>query len=186
MRPAIACEFARYPDCLIEFETSSICTLVHWNFSEFWCSNIQGAIQTSLIAVVFAEQLPRVSVPLLLGGISIVTRRRHSILVLEPTLAQHLLNIRSPLRSIDIAEQDVHILQTAALGLLDKHEHKHAHGDTEHAKHEECPPADVVHRTRRDLSDDEIEEPLRRGAEADTVGSQPSGKDLASKSVAIP
>lgn len=50
-------------------------------------------------------------------------------------LVKNLLHIRRSLRLIHTSKQDIHILQTSALGLLDEESYKYAHGETEDAEH---------------------------------------------------
>lgn len=93
-------------------------------------------------------------------------------------LVKHLLHIRRSLRLIHTSKQDIHILQTATLGLLDEESHKYAHGETKDAKHEESAPADVVDGVGGDFGDDEVEEPLGCGGEADAVCAETGWEDL--------
>lgn len=91
---------------------------------------------------------------------------------------QHLLHIRRSLRLIHTSKQDIHILQTAPFGLLDEESHEDAHGATEDAEHEERAPADVIDGIGGDFGDDEVEEPLRCGGEADAVCAETGWEDL--------
>lgn len=91
---------------------------------------------------------------------------------------QDLLDIGAPLRVVDRAEQDVHVLQTAVLGLLHEDQHKDAHGQAEDAEHQEGPPPDVVDRRRGDLRDDEVKQPLGGSADSDAVRTEARGEDL--------
>lgn len=93
-------------------------------------------------------------------------------------LVKDLLDIGAALRLVDRAKQDVHVLQTAVLGLLHEDKHKHAHGQAEDAEHQEGPPPDVVDRRWGDLRDDEVEEPLRGGADSDAIRTEACGEDL--------
>lgn len=70
---------------------------------------------------------------------------------------------------IDSTEENVHILKTAALGLLGEDNDEDTHGNAEDTKHEECAPADVVDGFGGDFSDDETPEPLGCGCQTDTV-----------------
>lgn len=93
-------------------------------------------------------------------------------------LLQHALNILSSPSRINSAEQDIHILKTASLGLLDEEEGEDTHGQTENTKHQERPPSDVVDGSWCDLGDNEVEEPLCRCGQTNTVGSETGGEDL--------
>lgn len=88
------------------------------------------------------------------------------------------LDIPSPLLGIHPAEQEIQLLQRLPLGLAHDQEGPGAHAQTEEAEHEEGAPADVGHGDRRDLGDGEVAQPLRRGGEADAVGSQARREDL--------
>ena len=96
----------------------------------------------------------------------------------QNTLVKHLLDICTPLLSGDGAEQDIHILERHALRLLDEKEDKQAIAEAETTEHDECAVADVVHSARRELSDAEVEEPLRGCTHADTVGTKAGREDL--------
>lgn len=93
-------------------------------------------------------------------------------------LVKHLLHICRSLRLIHTSKQDIHILQTSALGLLDEESYEYAHGETEDAEHEECAPADVVDGIWGDFRDDEVEEPLGCSGEADAVCAETGWEDL--------
>lgn len=78
------------------------------------------------------------------------------------------------------AKQNVHVLKSAALSLLDKKDDKRQHAAAEAAKHDECAPADVVDGSGRDFRDDKVEQPLRGGGETDTVFTETCREDLTS------
>lgn len=71
------------------------------------------------------------------------------------------LDIQTPLLRIHGTEKYVNVLELQALGLLDKEEDEDAHAEAEHAKHDECAPADVVDGCGGELCDAEVEEPER-------------------------
>lgn len=75
-------------------------------------------------------------------------------------LAEDLLHIGPTLLLADLAEEHIHFLQGATFGLLDEEENEHHHGETEHPEHDKSAPANVIHSSRRNLGDDEVEEPL--------------------------
>jgi len=94
------------------------------------------------------------------------------------TLVQHTLNISSTNLSIHSAEQDLHILEGAALSLLDKEPDEGEVGSAEDTEHEEDLPADVVDGAGRHVGNGEVKEPLRGGGETDAVGAETGGEDL--------
>lgn len=96
-------------------------------------------------------------------------------------LVQHMLHVRLPLVLADDAKQHVHVLEREALGLPDEEDDKQAHADAEAAKHDEGAPPDVVDGRGRDLGDDKVEEPLRRGGETDAVLAEARREDLSGK-----
>jgi hypothetical protein len=104
--------------------------------------------------------------------------RRGILVMRHSSLLQDLLDIGTTLSLVDGPEQDVHVLQTAALRFLDEEQHEHSHGQAEDAKHEKGSPSDVVDRAGGDFRDDEVEEPLRSRSGADTVRSEAGRKDL--------
>lgn len=91
-----------------------------------------------------------------------------------------MLHVRLSLVLTDEAKQNVHVLESAALGLLDKEDDKRQHAAAEAAKHDECAPADVVDGSRGDFCNDKVEEPLRGGGETDTVLTETCREDLTS------
>ena len=93
-----------------------------------------------------------------------------SILVVRNfILAQCVLDIRSSLLLIHRAEDQIHLFQGPALCLFQENANKDAHGGTEHSKHDECLPADLVHGTGRHFRDDKVEEPLSGRSETDAI-----------------
>lgn len=84
-------------------------------------------------------------------------------------LVEHMLDVCLALVLADEAEQHVHVLQRATLGLLDEEDDKGAHSAAEASKHDECTPANVVDGRRRDLGNDKVEQPLGCGGETDAV-----------------
>jgi len=83
---------------------------------------------------------------------------------------QHTLYISSTNLRLHSAEQDLHILERAALGLLNKEPDKDEVGSTEDAEHEENSPADVVDGAWGHVCDGEVEEPLSGCCQTNTVG----------------
>lgn len=79
---------------------------------------------------------------------------------------------------IDIAKENIHLLECLILSLLDAEEDPRRHGNAEDTEHNERLPANVVDGGRRDVCDDKIEEPLRRGTHTDTIGAKPGWEDL--------
>lgn len=94
------------------------------------------------------------------------------------SLLQSVLDISTSLLLINSAEDEIHLLEGAALGLFEEYNHKDAHGKTEDTEHEEGSPADLVDGARSDLGNDEVEQPLGGCTEADTIGTETSWEDL--------
>jgi len=94
------------------------------------------------------------------------------------TLVQHTLDIRSTHIRLHSPEQDLHVLEGSALGLLNEEVDKDEVSSAEDAEHQEDLPADVVDGAGCHVGDSEVEEPLRGGGESDTVRSQTGGEDL--------
>lgn len=119
---------------------------------------------------------------LLIPALLLVSLRRLHMLTLlrlrNMRLVQHLFHIRGSLRLIYTSEQDIHILQTSSLCLLDEESREDAHGAAKDAEHEECAPTDVIDGVGGDFGDDEIEEPLCCGSEADAVCAETGWEDL--------
>lgn len=84
-------------------------------------------------------------------------------------LVHSMFHRSTAVRLVDSAEEDVHVLETAALGLLGENDDEDTHGNAEDTKHEESPPANVVDSFGGDFGDDETPEPLGCGCQADTV-----------------
>lgn len=91
-----------------------------------------------------------------------------------------MLHVRLSLVLTNEAKQDVHVLESAALGLLDKEDDKRQHAAAEAAKHDERAPADVVDGSGCDFRNDKVEQPLRGGGETDTVLTETCREDLKS------
>lgn len=98
---------------------------------------------------------------------------------------KNVFHVSSALLLGNLAKQDVHVLQRAALGLFEEEEHKGAHGHTEDAKHDEGLPADVVDSRRRDFGNDKVEQPLRGGSKSDTVLAKTGREDLERWTVSV-
>jgi hypothetical protein len=94
------------------------------------------------------------------------------------SLVQGVLDIGTSLLLIDSTEDEIHLLEGAALGLFEENDHKDAHGEAEDAEHEESSPANLVDGARGDFGDDEVEQPLGGCTEADTIGTETSWEDL--------
>ena len=92
-----------------------------------------------------------------------------------------MLNILLLVQRLLGAEKLVHALQAKPLSLRHEEPRKDGHGEAEAAEEHVCPiPADaqrLEHRRHR-AADDEVEQPLHRGAVGDVGGAQPSRRDL--------
>lgn len=98
-------------------------------------------------------------------------------------LLQGALHVSASLFLINGSENKIHLFQGPALGFLQEYNDKHTHGQTEDAKHEECPPANCINGPGSDLCNDEIKEPLSACSEADTIRTKTGREDLKSESV---
>jgi hypothetical protein len=94
------------------------------------------------------------------------------------SLLQSVFDISTSLLLINGTEDEIHLLEGAALGLFEEYNHKDAHGETEDAEHEESSPANLVDGARSHLGNDEVEQPLGGCTEADTIGTETSWEDL--------
>lgn len=89
--------------------------------------------------------------------------------MLHLVLVQGVLHIRPALFLSNATEDQVHFLQSPALGFLHEDGHKYTHGSAEDTEHDEGLPANAVDGTGGDLGDDEVEQPLSGSAKTDTV-----------------
>lgn len=94
------------------------------------------------------------------------------------SLLQGVFDISESLLLINSTENEVHLLQGPALCLFEEYDDEDTHGKAEDAKHEEGFPAYLIDSAGGNLSDDEVEQPLRGGSEPDTVGAQTSWENL--------
>ena len=91
---------------------------------------------------------------------------------------QCVFHISASLLLINSTENKIHLLQGPALGFFEEYNDEGSHGKAEDSKHEESLPAYLVDSTRGNLSDDEVEQPLRGGTKTDTVGAKTSWENL--------
>lgn len=94
------------------------------------------------------------------------------------SLVHHSIDISSALLLVDGPEDDVHVLQTTTLGLLDEEEHPYTHSEAKATKHDESLPADVRYSVWCDLRNDEVKQPLSSSTHTHTIGSQTCREDL--------
>jgi hypothetical protein len=100
-------------------------------------------------------------------------------------LVKHMLHICLALVFADETEQNVHILQRAALGLLNEEDDKYAHSAAEASKHDKGAPTNVVDGGRGDFGNDKVEQPLRCGGETNTVFTKACRENLLSRMVSM-
>jgi hypothetical protein len=63
----------------------------------------------------------------------------------DNALMEHPLDVHGSLIRVDSAKENIHILKTPSLRLLDEEENPNTHANAENPKHEECTPFDVVY-----------------------------------------
>lgn len=78
----------------------------------------------------------------------------------EVSLLEDVIDIGATLLLRDVAEQDVHVFESAALSLLDQEEGEGAVGNTEDAEHQEDFVSNVGIGGRGELSNNKVEQPL--------------------------
>lgn len=100
------------------------------------------------------------------------------MLQLDTPLVKSMVNICPSLIFGDYAEDNVHILQSSTLRLLDEEYDESAVSNAEDAKHDEGSPADMVDSSRRNFGDDKVKQPLGGGCKTNAIFTEAGGEDL--------
>lgn len=101
------------------------------------------------------------------------------------SLLQGVFHISASLLLINSTEDEIHFLQGPAFGLFEEYDDEGTHGKAEDAKHKESFPANLIDSTRGNFRNDEVEQPLCGGTEADTVGAKTSWEDLSEQTMLV-